>query len=285
MCWGELLWDLFPDGPRLGGTAANLAYHAAQLGARALLVSRVGDDELGRRALHELEQAGVDVGQVQLDAERPTGTVNVSLEDGEPRFRIGERVAWERIELRDDLVPVLERAAAFCFGTLAQRTPLGCASLEQALTHVVGHRVLDLNLRPPQVDAALLERAIERATVIKLNEAEHALVAELLGANPVGALLGRGVELVALTRGARGAELFTRAGGASHPGFPLSSTEGDRVGAGDAFTAVLVTGLCRGTPLPALVVRANRYAAWVASCRGAMPAASAELRASVTDSS
>ncbi len=96
--WGELLWDLFPDGARLGGGAANVAYHASLLGARAALVSRVGDDALGRRALTELSSRGVDVSAVQIDADAPTGSVRVELAQGEPRFTLAQGAAWDRIE-------------------------------------------------------------------------------------------------------------------------------------------------------------------------------------------
>src|SRR5215831_414539 len=97
MSWGELLWDLFPDGERLGGAAANVGYHAAQIGAEVLLVSRVGDDELGRRARERLAQSGVTTRFIQVDAERPTGTVRVEIQGGEPRYRIATEVAWDRI--------------------------------------------------------------------------------------------------------------------------------------------------------------------------------------------
>src|SRR5882672_68772 len=103
IAWGELLWDLFPDGERLGGAAANLAYHAKSLGAEALLVSRVGSDERGRRALGELTERGVDVRAVQIDEDAPTGTVRVALQHGEPSYEIASAVAWDRIAWQDQL--------------------------------------------------------------------------------------------------------------------------------------------------------------------------------------
>src|SRR5262245_18154281 len=110
VCWGELLWDLFPDGPRLGGTAANAAYHAAQLGQRVALVSRVGNDALGARAKEQLAAAGVDVRCVQVDPERPTGTVKVELHAGEPSYRIESEVAWDRIEWSAELAALIGSA-------------------------------------------------------------------------------------------------------------------------------------------------------------------------------
>lgn len=281
VAFGELLFDLFPDGPRLGGAAANVAFHAAALGARALLVSRVGDDPLGRRARAELERQGVDVRFVGVDPERPTGSVHVELTDGEPRFSIGEQAAWDRIEVSPELERELAGADAFVFGTLAQRTPLGSGALGRALASLAPSclRIADLNVRPPHVSEDALDLALDHASVVKLNEHEAARVAEALGCDdPVAALFARGISVVALTRGPRGAVLHTRNASASHPGF-AALPGGDAVGAGDAFTAALCLELWRGTPLERLVARANRYASFVAGQRGAMPEPSRELLA------
>lgn len=281
VAFGELLFDLFPDGPRLGGAAANVAFHAARLGARALLVSRVGDDALGRRARTELSRHGVDVRFVGVDAERPTGSVHVELTDGEPRFSIGEQAAWDRVEVPPELAPELAHADAFVFGTLAQRTPLGSGALGRALSCLPPSclRIADLNVRPPHATEAALALALDHASVVKLNELEAQRVAAAFASQDlVATLFARGVSVVALTRGARGAVLHTRNDSATHPGF-AALPGGDAVGAGDAFTAALAVELCRGTPLPRLVARANRYASFVASQRGAMPDPPRELLA------
>jgi fructokinase len=274
VCWGELLWDLFPEGRRLGGTAANVAYHLAQLGHAVVLVSRVGDDEPGHAALQQLEQSGVDVSQVQIDTESPTGTVGVTLVGGEPRYTLASGAAWDRIEYPLSLAPLVESAPALYYGTLAQRTPLGSASLGAALADTAKScwRACDLNVRPPFATHAVVDTALSAARVVKLNEAEAALVAERYAtSDPVGWLLGRGVELVAATRGERGALVATRTARAEHGGFPVDASSGDRVGAGDAFTAMLVHQLLGGRAPAEVAERANRYAAYVASQPGAMP--------------
>jgi fructokinase len=279
--WGELLFDLFPDGPRLGGAAANVAFHAHALGATALLVSRVGDDALGRRARAALEADGVDVRFVGVDAERPTGTVRVELDDGEPRFTIGEEAAWDRVALVPELGAELARADAFVFGTLAQRTPLGSQALAAALDMLPPAclRIADLNVRPPHVTAPALELALAHASVVKLNELEARRVAEVLAVDdPVAGLFARGVSIVALTRGARGATLHTRGNTSEHAGF-AARPGGDSVGAGDAFAATLAVELVRATRPGAALERANRYAAFVAGQRGAMPRPPPELLA------
>lgn len=283
VAWGELLWDRFPDGDRLGGAAANVAFHAARLGAEAVLVSRVGDDELGWRALDELRGAGVDVRHVGVDADAPTGTVDVALDQGEPRFAIGARAAWDRITLGPPLIEVLRGADALVFGTLAQRTPLGQGSLAQALVHVGAAcvRLCDLNTRPPFDSPEVLDRSLGRASAVKLNESESERVARAYGASdPVGFLLDkRGARFVALTRGARGALIATRDARVELPAAPLCGA-GDAVGAGDAFSAVCALGLAVGAEPEQIGRRAARYAAFVASRPGAMPTPDGELVAS-----
>jgi fructokinase len=277
IAWGELLWDLFPDGERLGGAAANAAYHAASLGADALLVSRVGRDELGARALGELAQRGVDVRAVQIDEHAPTGTVHVEFDAGEPRYRIATGVAWDRIAWQSELGEVFRTASVVCFGTLAQRSSLGFDAVERALAHapITALRLCDLNIREPFATREIVDRALSLSSIVKLNEGEAATLARLFGARDAVSWLlrERGLELVAVTRGAHGASLTTRDERVGHPGFPLSSNAGDAVGAGDAFSAALALELCRKRPLATCLERANHYAAHVASHAGGMPSA------------
>lgn len=280
--WGELLWDLFPDGARLGGAAANVAYHAAQLGAEVILVSRVGADELGARARSELEAAGVNPSFIQVDPERPTGTVRVEIRDGEPQYKIATEVAWDRIGWSQDLSKVMQRASAVCFSTLAQRSPPGFDALRGAFADLPASaaRICDLNIRKPFISPALMEQALALATVVKLNQSEAQLLAQLFDvSDPIQWLLGRGaIHTVALTRGAHGSLLVRRSEHVDHPGLALTSNGGDAVGAGDAFVAVLAVELARGTPLEVLSERANRYSSYVASQSGAMPPMPAYLR-------
>jgi fructokinase len=291
VCWGELLWDLFPDAPRLGGAAANVAYHCAMLGERVCLVSRAGDDALGRRAVAELGAAGVDTELVQVDAAAPTGTVHVEVRNGEPRFSIGEQAAWDRIECDERVAAALAAADIVVFGTLAQRTSVAQGALQQALKVAPrAVRVCDLNLRPPFSSRAAVEATLGAAHVVKLNETEAEALGAMFGvSDPMRWLLDeQGIELVALTRGARGCLLATRAHRAEHGGFDVPAEAGDRVGAGDAFTAVLSTLLVRrdvrqldSAALDSLAALANRYAAIVASQPGAMPRVPEALRSEI----
>lgn len=284
LAWGELLWDLFADGPRLGGAAANVAYHAAALGGDVSLVSRVGADALGARARGELAAAGVDVTLVQIDPDAVTGTVAVTFEENEPRYRIATEAAWDRIRWEPGLARAVASAQVLYYGTLAQRSVLSAGALFTAWGAADGKclRVCDLNVRSPFSSPELIARSVRHADVVKLNETEAALVAEAFSTpEPERWLLAQGVQLVALTRGARGCRLVTATGAVEHAGFAVADGQGDPVGAGDAFVAVLCVELGRTGGLPTdlsrLATRANRFAAHVASCVGAMPPLPADL--------
>jgi fructokinase len=276
VCWGELLWDMFPDQQRLGGASANVAYHVAQLGEKAVLVSRIGNDALGSEARLKLAGSGVNVDFVQVDSEAPTGTVKIEMAGGEPRYEIAAGAAWDRIEWRTELAPLVSQASALCFGTLAQRQPLGFDVLEQALGHAASSalRICDLNIRAPFGTRVVIDRALGLCNVAKLNEAELEALGKIFGTTDALSWLleKRNLELVAVTMGARGCLLATREARHHEPGAPVSP-DGDPVGAGDAFVAVLASELSRrrSLPLAELAARANRYAAHVAGQRGAMP--------------
>jgi fructokinase len=282
ICWGEVLWDLFPDRRRLGGAPANVAYHLAALGARVSLVSRVGDDEPGRDAVAALAAAGVDTSLMQIDAARPTGRVEIEVHEGEPRYRLTPGCAWEHIEVSEAVRDALSRTGAFCFGTLSQRVRQD--QLERALSCLPATctTVCDPNLRPGRLDLAIVRAALAAARVVKINEHEAAAMARNQAGRAGDAVAWLehelGVDLIALTRGPRGSVLIRGAERVEHPGF-AAEPGGDNVGAGDAFTAVLIRLLGLGRPLAWINQAANRYASFVASRRGATPAIPDALRA------
>src|SRR5262249_49397696 len=135
---GEVLWDLLPTGPRAGGAPFNFAFHCHQLGHPAVLVSRVGDDDLGRRLRTAVRRLGLTDEYIQTDPKYPTGTVQVSLDaSGQPAYTITEHVAWDFIEWEPRLELLAESAQAVCFGTLAQRAPESRSNIRRlvALAH------------------------------------------------------------------------------------------------------------------------------------------------------
>ena len=280
---GEILWDMLPGGRQLGGAPANFAYHAKVLGADACVVSRVGDDELGQEILHRLEALGLNRDFVEVDDEHPTGTVDVRLDrDGVPSYVIHEDVAWDWITPTPRLLDLARRADAVCFGTLAQRTPGNAAAIGAFLseTRDTGLRVFDVTFRQHYYDARRVRDALLVSNVLKLNEDEVPVLQGLLPGRMEPGELRRAFDLhaVAITRGPRGSVLYTPAGVDERPGAPVDSLA-DTVGAGDAFTAALVTGLLKGYGAGRINDFANRLAAYVCSQPGATPAVPAELLA------
>lgn len=288
--WGEVLWDRFPDGDQLGGAPANVAYHLGQAGGWARLITRIGDDELGRRALGRLAEM-VDTSLVQVDPERATGEVGVTIEAGEPRYRLFEGRAWERIACTPVVETAIAEAGVLIFGTLAQRTPEGLASWERAVAAAGDTclKVCDINLRkvwqpgprPPTAKVTLepmtlvneisaARRALDAADVLKVNDREVELLASWFGwADPIASLRANR-KVVAVTHGAGGSTLYGDAAPIEIPGVP-AAPGGDNVGCGDAYLAILVLGMTMGWDLAQSGHAASRYAAAVAEARGATP--------------
>jgi fructokinase len=281
---GELLWDMLPKGPQLGGAASNFAVMAGRLGDDAAVATRIGTDSLGREAIAFLKTTPLNTTYIQEDFSRVTGTVTVALEQGEPRYTIHEPVAWDFLELTPHWLALAEQADAVCFGTLAQRSPGSRRTIESFLheTRPACVRIFDVNLRAPFFSAEVVERSLELATIFKLNAEEMPKVLSLLefpdaeGTTPDFLLSGARqiieefpVQLVAITLAAQGSLLVTRNGVDRHPGFPTEVV--DAVGAGDAFTAALTCEYLRGAPLHRLNAAGNRWGSWVAARAGAMP--------------
>jgi len=279
------LWDLLPEGARLGGAPANFAVMAGRLGAHAAILSRIGRDELGRRAVEVLEPLPADTQFLQVDPAHETGRVTVALKDGQPEYTIHEPAAWDSMELTDDWVQLAERADGLCFGSLAQRAVESRQTIQtlaaQARAGCV--RVFDVNLRAPFYSGEVIQESLELASVVKMNDAEAPVLLGLLGL-PEGETLRAACErllaefpalkLAAVTRGGQGSLLVSREGWHEHPGFPVKVV--DTIGAGDAFTAAMTHTLLEGAGLDTaglarLNEAGNRWGAWVASRQGAMP--------------
>lgn len=282
---GELLWDLLPDGERLGGAPANFSVMAGRLGNRAVILSRIGQDELGSRAADLLAGLPVEAGFLQVDPAHETGRVSVELSHGQPSYTIHDPAAWDFMEATDEWVELAESADAICFGSLAQRNPWSRETIQKLVERSPRRcmRVFDVNLRLPFYSAESIRQSLELATVMKLNDAEMPLVLGLLGlaigAAKAGEELRRGAEqllaefpglwMVALTMGGAGSILVTREEWHQHPGIKVKVA--DTIGAGDAFTAALTHYLLRGADLATLNEAGNRWGSWVASQSGAMP--------------
>jgi len=256
---GEVLWDVLPGKRLLGGAPSNFAVHAATLGQDAAIASRVGADDLGKEALALLKSRGVDTRWIQTSPIRPTGTVTVTLaDDGQPDYVIDQGVAWDELDASDESwIDLAQSTAAVCFGTLSQR----CEASRAAVTSFLGAtdpscvRVFDVNLRQDYYDADLLLSGMECSSVLKLNDEEYEPVLSLIGdrgtpSTPKGfaeRVFGQfpNLALVVITLGEAGCLLQTRSDVIKVA--PTPTPVVDTIGAGDAFTAALVTRLISRT--------------------------------------
>ena len=283
---GEVLWDVYPDAAHFGGAPANFACHAASLGAESWMVSAVGADDFGDRALDALRQRGVACGHVSRDARHATGRVLVTLNGaGQASYEFAADTAWDHLAWSDDIAALAARCDAVCFGTLGQRSPVSRETIRRFIeaTSRTALRVFDVNLRQRLYDAPTLQASLRMASVLKLNDEELPIVAELCGIHATTPremlieLMSRyDLLLAALTRGPRGSLLLAGSEENECPAPP--TTVVDTVGAGDVFTATLVTGLLRGLPLATINRHANAVASFVCSQKGATPPLPEHLR-------
>ncbi|MCA9077947.1 MAG: carbohydrate kinase [Planctomycetaceae bacterium] len=290
---GELLWDVFPDSQRPGGAPSNVAFQASQLGLNGLVASRVGEDPLGDELLEFLDSKGLDTSLIQRDAEYETGRVTVDISDsGHPDYVIHENTAWDHLEPTSELLDAAGRAAAVCFGTLAQRSPQSRETIHQVLNTCSDECLIvyDVNLRQHWYDREWIERSLELSTIAKLNLDEAAVLCRLLDLDiksihrfASGIREQFEIELVCITRAERGCWLSDINETVDLSGEPVDVV--DAVGAGDAFSAALIATRLWGWPLQQSAEFANAIGGLVASHSGAMPDLAdqfAELKASYT---
>lgn len=277
---GELLWDCFPTGRLPGGAPANVAFHVQQLGLPAAVATRVGNDPLGDELVMFLASKGLRTDLVQRDPVHSTGTVTATPQpDGHTDYVFLENSAWDYLEATSAWKAAFAQARAVAFGTLAQRGERSRRAIYECLraTSPDCHVVYDINLRPPFYHLDWITESLGLARVVKLNDDESRLIGETLlerHAKPVEVakrLLDQypRIELVCITRGGNGAIGVTRDETVEVPGVPVTVV--DTVGAGDAFTAALITMRLQQQPLEATLRFANRMGSLVASRAGAMP--------------
>lgn len=282
---GEVLWDCFSDFRRPGGAPANMAFHADQLGASGVVASRIGTDELGDEFAAYLTEQGLTTDYLQRDELHATGwaTVDESL-PGHPDFIIHEPVAWDFLEPTESLRELMQSADAVCFGTLAQRSEGTRQTIYDALAATKWDcmRVYDVNLRQDYYRHDWIRQSLELASAVKLNEHEAAVLGAILeigspdteDANRLAEFAKRVCEihrlrLACITRGAEGCVVVSGEQTVIVPGQPVNVV--DSVGAGDSFTAALVTTQLAGWSLEESAAFANAVGGLVASQQGAMP--------------
>ncbi len=282
---GEALWDVLPDGKKIGGAPANFAYHVGQFGLDSCAVSAIGDDTLGAELLANFNEKGVN--HLIETVPYPTGTVQVEIDEaGVPQYEIKENVAWDNIPYTAKLEQLAERTKAVCFGSLAQRNVVSRKTIGRFLDAIEMTPetlvVFDVNLRQGFYNKEILTESMERCNILKINDEELVTVSRMFGYPGIDLqdkcwiLLGKyNLKMLILTCGINGSYVFTP----GHVSFrPTPVVEvADTVGAGDSFTAAFIACILRGMGVDEAHQRAVDTSAFVCTQAGAMPKLPAEL--------
>ncbi len=282
---GEALWDVLPEGKKIGGAPANFAYHISQFGLPSCVVSAVGNDTLGKELIENFASKGLNMLVEQVAY--PTGTVVVELDSaGVPQYDIKEDVAWDNIPYTAKLEALATNTIAVCFGSLAQRNDASRTAINRFLDAIPQTAdtlvVFDINLRQDFYDKEILENSIKRCNILKINDEELVTLSLLFGISDIDfqdkcwMLIGKyNLKMLILTCGIDGSYVFT-------PGnlsfLPTPKVEvADTVGAGDSFTAAFIASILMGKRVTEAHSKAVQTSAFVCSQKGAMPMLPSEI--------
>ena len=283
---GEALWDMLPEGRKLGGAPANFAYHVSQFGLDSRVVSAVGDDELGNEILANFAEKQLDC-QIEKVA-YPTGTVQVTLDEkGVPCYEIKEGVAWDNIPYTPALENLAKQTHAVCFGSLAQRNAVSRETINRFIDQMPEDenvlKIFDINLRQHFYSKELIEASLKKSNVLKINDEELVIVGEMFGFADIDfqdkcwILLAKyNLKMLILTCGTEGSYVFTP-GEVSFLETPQVQVA-DTVGAGDSFTGAFVAAILSGKTVKDAHRLAVDVSAFVCTQNGAMPELAEELK-------
>ncbi len=282
---GEALWDVLPEGKKIGGAPANFAYHVSQFGLPACVVSAVGDDALGHEIIENFTSKGLN--HLIETVPYPTGTVQVEIDQaGVPQYEIKENVAWDNIPLTPRLEALARNTKAVCFGSLAQRNVVSRNTINSFLDAMPQTEdtlvVFDVNLRQGFYNKEILCDSMKRCNILKINDEELVTVSRMFGYPGIDLqdkcwiLLGKyNLKMLILTCGINGSYVFTP-GNVSFQPTPKVEVA-DTVGAGDSFTAAFMASIIKGKSVNEAHSRAVRTSAYVCTRKGAMPILPADL--------
>ena len=279
---GELLWDMLPSGKRAGGAPVNFAYHAMKNGTEGWAISAVGEDELGDELIAKADEAGINT-VIQRNA-WPTSTVEVALKNGIPEYTIVKGVAWDHILYTRQLIDVVSKADAVCFGTLGLRSPESHDTIVELLKHTKegALKFFDINLRANFYSNELIEELLSYANIFKINDEELIMMRDMFSipaCNDEEAckwFIDRfNLEYIILTGGATFSTITTKDGEISTLRTPHVEVA-DTVGAGDSFSGSFTGKLLTGAPLKEAHRAAVNTAAYVCTKEGGWPTYPAE---------
>lgn len=276
---GEALWDVLPEGKKIGGAPANFAYHVSQFGFPSCVVSAIGDDALGKEIIENFTSKGLD--QLIAEVPYPTGTVQVEIDQtGIPLYDIKENVAWDNIPYTEHLDALAKRTKAVCFGSLAQRNVVSRNTINHFLDTMPKDDdsliVFDVNLRQGFYNKEILCKSMQNCNILKINDEELITVSRMFGYPGIDLqdkcwiLLGKyNLKMLILTCGINGSYVFTP-GNVSFQPTPKVEVA-DTVGAGDSFTAAFIASILKGKSVTEAHSIAVKTSAYVCTQKGAMP--------------
>ncbi len=283
---GEALWDVLPEGKKIGGAPANFAYHVSQFGYDSRVVSAVGDDKLGTDLLEQFDEKGL---KYVIDTlPYATGTVQVELDpNGVPMYDIKEGVAWDNIPFTPELKELASQTRAICYGSLAQRSVISRNTINSFLEAMPDdkdcYKIFDINLRQGFYTKETITHSIEQCNILKINDEELVAISRMFGYPGIDLqdkcwilLAKHKLEMLILTCGVNGSYVFTP-GNISFVATPKVEV-GDTVGAGDSFTATFIASILNGDSVKDAHMKAVRISAFVCTQHGAMPEIPQELK-------
>ncbi len=283
---GEALWDVLPEGKKIGGAPANFAYHVSQFGLDSLVISAIGKDKLGEEIIENFNEKELTYHLPEV--EYPTGTVQVEIDQvGVPQYNIKENVAWDNIPFTKDLEKIAKHTRAVCFGSLAQRSVVSRNTILSFLDAMPKDddvlKVFDINLRQGFYSKEIICESLRRCNILKINDEELVTVSRLKGYPGIDLqdkcwiLLGKyNLKMLILTCGVNGSYVFTP-GNVSFQPTPKVEVA-DTVGAGDSFTATFISSIIKGLPVEEAHKKAVQVSAYVCTQNGAMPVLPEEFK-------
>lgn len=282
---GEVLYDVLPEGAKLGGAPANFAYHASQFGFNAMAVSAVGNDALGDQALATFDKNGLKY--IIPRVAYPTGTVNVSLDEaGVPTYTFTPNVAWDHIPFTPEMKAIAKEARAVCFGSLAQRSAESRETIHQFLEATPEDcvKIFDVNLRGNFYNKEVLSEGVKHADILKINDEELVTIGRMFDypgldmEEKCRIIMHRyNLKMVVLTCGTNGSYVFAPNDLTSFKPTPKVEVA-DTVGAGDSFTGAFTAAILSGKTIQEAHELAVKVSAYVCTQKGAMPKLPEELK-------
>ncbi|MET3535117.1 carbohydrate kinase family protein [Chryseobacterium limigenitum] len=276
VCFGEVLWDIFPEGTRAGGAPFNAAYNVHKMGTDVKMLSRIGNDELGKKLTDQIKGWGLTTEYIQVDNEHPTSTVIAKIDEhNEATYDIVNHVAWDYIDFLPEHKELISNAEAFVFGSLSARNPKSKETLLKLL-EFAKLKIFDVNFRPPFIDTDLIKELLHKADIVKMNKAEMRQIMEFLSEEYISedetvTFIQNhfNIKEIVLTKGSKGARYFVGDRNYGFGAVPIKIA--DTVGSGDAFLAGFISKRVQGKSPEEIMEEAISLGAFITSKSGACP--------------